>query len=53
MLAGKRPSRAGEFTPMHLVGVDVDAGKVAAAPLIAGLPLGADSLFEMNMVNVG
>ena len=50
VLAGERPSGPGIFPPMHLVGVDVGAGKVTSSPLVAGLPLGVDSLYSMNFV---
>eukprot|EP00757_Euglenozoa_sp_SAG-D1_P018094 gene18094-5724_t len=49
VLAGKNEN--GRLSPMHLVQIDLKTDAVTSAPLVTGLPLGADTLFDMLFVS--
>ena len=50
VLAGEKPSGGGQLPPMHLICISVQRGEVTKTPLVSDLPLGANTLIEMNYV---
>ena len=50
VLACEKPSGGGELPPMHLICISVPKGEVTNTPLVSDLPLGANTLNEMNYV---
>ena len=50
VLAGEKPSGGGQLPPMHLICISVTKGEVTNTPLVSGLPLGINTLNEMNYV---
>jgi hypothetical protein len=52
VLAGKNPNKLGDppLPAMHLVEIDVRHSKVTATPAVAKLPLGTNTILEMNFV---
>ena len=46
----EKPSGGGQLPPMHLICISVTKGEVTNTPLVSGLPLGINTLNEMNYV---
>ena len=45
-----KPGKAPSMPPMHLIKIDVHSGRVVASPPTSGLPMGVNTLDELNFV---